>query len=71
MFEDSMFESAGKIKTKSKYWMIATAILNASVVITLVLIPLIYPEALPTRHWRPCWWHRRRHRHHHHRRRLR
>jgi len=24
MFEDSMMESGGQIKTKSKYWMIAT-----------------------------------------------
>jgi protein TonB len=47
MFEDSTFESAGKLKTKSKYWMIATAILNATVVTILIVIPLIYPEALP------------------------
>ena len=28
MFEDSMMESGGRIKTKSKYWMIATFVLN-------------------------------------------
>ena len=47
MFEDSTFESGGRIRTKSKYWMLATAILNVSVVVILILIPLIYPEALP------------------------
>ena len=29
MFEDSLMESGGKIKTKSKYWMIATFAFNA------------------------------------------
>ncbi len=28
MFEDSLMESGGKIKTKSKYWMIATFVFN-------------------------------------------
>src|ERR1700686_2327160 len=47
MFEDSTFESAGKIKSKSKYWMMVTFITNGSILLLLVLIPLIYPEALP------------------------
>ena len=47
MFEDSMMESGGKIKTKSKYWMIATASLNRAILATMILIPLLYPEALP------------------------
>ena len=47
MFEDSTFESGGKIKSKSKYWMFVTFGLNAVVVGTIILIPLIYPEALP------------------------
>ena len=47
MFEDSMMESGGQIKTKSKYWMIATFGLNAAILATMILIPLIYPEALP------------------------
>ncbi len=29
MFEDSLMESGGKIKTKSKYWSILTLCLNA------------------------------------------
>jgi protein TonB len=47
MFEDSTFESAGKIKSKSKYWMMVTFITNGSIILLLILIPLIYPEALP------------------------
>ncbi len=47
MFEDSTFESAGRIKSKSKYWMMATFITNGSILVLLILIPLIYPEALP------------------------
>ena len=30
MFEDSLMESGGKIKTKSKYWMVATFAFNAA-----------------------------------------
>ena len=47
MFEDSTFESNGKIHTRSRGWMIATLALNASIVLALILIPLFYPEALP------------------------
>ena len=47
MFEDSLLESGGKIKTKSKYWMIATFVFNGAILATMILIPLLYPEALP------------------------
>src|ERR1700721_31149 len=49
MFEDSTFESAGRINkaSKSKYWMMVTFITNGSILLLLILIPLIYPEALP------------------------
>jgi protein TonB len=47
MFEDSTFESNGKIRTRSRRWMLVTFALNASVLLALILIPLIYPEALP------------------------
>jgi protein TonB len=47
MFEDSTFESAGKIRTRSSKWMPATFALNGSVLLALILIPLIYPQALP------------------------
>jgi protein TonB len=47
MFEDSTFESNGKIQTRSRGWMIATLAFNTSVLLALILIPLFYPEALP------------------------
>jgi protein TonB len=47
MFEDSTFESNGEIKTRSRFWMIATLAINGSILVTLILIPLIHPEALP------------------------
>ena len=48
MFEDSTFESTGRIRTRSRGWMIAALILNSSILLALILIPLIYPEALPS-----------------------
>jgi protein TonB len=47
MFEDSIFESAGKIHTHSRGWMLAAFLLNGSLLLAMILIPLIYPEALP------------------------
>src|SRR6266702_1753861 len=47
MFEDSTFESTGRIRTRSRRWMIAAFAFNGSILLALVLIPLIYPEALP------------------------
>jgi periplasmic protein TonB len=48
MFEDSTFESTGRIKTRSRRWMFATFVLNGAILVTLILIPLIYPDALPS-----------------------
>jgi protein TonB len=47
MFEDSTFESTGRIHTGSRSWMMATFVLNSSVLLALILIPLMYPQALP------------------------
>ena len=47
MFEDSTFESGGRIKSKSGRWMIVTGAINLSILVVMILIPLIYPEALP------------------------
>jgi periplasmic protein TonB len=47
MFEDSTFESNGRIRTRSRGWMVAAFVFNGSILLALVLIPLIYPEALP------------------------
>jgi len=46
MFEDSTFESTGKIRTRSRRWMIAALVLNSSILLAFIVIPLIYPEAL-------------------------
>jgi len=47
MFEDSTFESMGRIRTRSRGWMFVTLALNSTILLALVLIPLLYPEALP------------------------
>ena len=47
MFEDSTFESAGRIHTHSRRWMIAALTFNSSILAALILIPLLRPEALP------------------------
>ncbi len=47
MFEDSTFESASRIRTRSRRWMIAAFSFNTSILAALILIPLIRPEALP------------------------
>ncbi len=47
MFEDSTFESTGRIRTRSRSWMIASSGFNGSILIALVMIPLLYPNALP------------------------
>ncbi|MGO9340602.1 MAG: energy transducer TonB [Terracidiphilus sp.] len=47
MFEDSTFESTGRIRTRSRGWMIAALALNSSILLAMILVPLIYPEALP------------------------
>lgn len=47
MFEDSLLESGGKLKTRSKYTTVVSFILQILFIAVLVLIPLIYTEALP------------------------
>lgn len=47
MFEDATFESTGRIHTGSRNWMVVTSGLNGSILLAMVLIPLIYPHALP------------------------
>ena len=47
MFEDSTFESTGRIKTRSRRWMFAALGFNGTILVTLVLLPLVYPDALP------------------------
>ncbi len=47
MFEDSTFESNGKIQTRSRAWMLATCAFNGTILVAMILVPLIYPSALP------------------------
>ena len=47
MFESSLMESGGQLKTKTSRWMLVTALFNLSILAVLILIPLLYPEALP------------------------
>jgi protein TonB len=47
MFEDSTFESAGRIRTRSRRWMIAAFTFNTTILLALIVIPLICPQALP------------------------
>ena len=47
MFEDSTFECNGRIHTHSRGWMMATFLLNGSMLLAMIAIPLVYPEALP------------------------
>ncbi|HKD84348.1 MAG TPA: energy transducer TonB [Terriglobales bacterium] len=49
MFEDSLMESGGKIKTKRGATTIIAFILEVLFLIVLVLLPLIFTEALPTK----------------------
>jgi periplasmic protein TonB len=48
MFEDSTFESTGRIRTRSRGWMVAALAFNGSILTAMILVPLIYPEALPS-----------------------
>jgi len=47
MFEDSLIESGGRLKTKRGRTTLVSFILEAVVVVILILIPLMFTEALP------------------------
>ena len=47
MFEDSLIESGGRLKTKRGATTLLSFILQVLLVGVLILIPLIYTEALP------------------------
>jgi protein TonB len=48
MFESATFESLGIIHTRSSRWMGAVMLLDISLLLAMILIPLLYPQALPT-----------------------
>ncbi len=47
MFEDSLMESGGKLKTRSRYYTLIGTVVNGAVLAMLILIPLVSPDALP------------------------
>jgi periplasmic protein TonB len=47
MFEDSLIESGGKLKTKRGRTTTVAFILEVMIIIVMILIPLIFTEALP------------------------
>ncbi|HEV2280377.1 MAG TPA: energy transducer TonB [Acidobacteriaceae bacterium] len=49
MFEDSLVESTGRIRTRSRRYVAGSFLLEAALVTTLILIPYLYPSALPER----------------------
>ena len=48
MFEDTLIESQGRIKTHRKATTFVSFLLEATVISIVALIPLIYTQALPT-----------------------
>ncbi len=46
MFEDSTFESACRIHTRSRQWMVAAFAFNASILMAFIVIPLVCPPSL-------------------------
>ena len=47
MFEDSTFETMGRIHTRSRGWMMATFAFNSAILLALVIIPIMHPEMRP------------------------
>jgi periplasmic protein TonB len=47
MFEQSLVESTGRIRTRSRRYAVPSFLLEAAVVTTLILLPYLYPASLP------------------------
>ncbi len=47
MFEDSLVESTGRIRTGSRWFAVGSFAFQAAVLAVLILIPILYPAALP------------------------
>lgn len=50
MFEDSLVESVGRIRTRSRRYVAGSLFLEAALVTVIALIPYIYPAALPRKY---------------------
>lgn len=49
MFEDATFHSSGILHDKTPKWMLLTLAINLSAVAALIVLPLLYPDTLPSR----------------------
>lgn len=47
MFEDSLVESTGRIRTRSRWYAIGSFVLQATFLAALILFHYVYPDALP------------------------
>jgi protein TonB len=47
MFEDSLLESTGRIRTKSRWTALGSLVLQTALLAVLLVLPEIYPHALP------------------------
>ena len=47
MFEDSLVESTGRIRTRSSRYAAGSFVLETAIVAVILLIPYLYPDALP------------------------
>jgi periplasmic protein TonB len=47
MFEDSLVESVGRIRTRSRRYVLGSFLLEAALLAVIILLPYLYPAALP------------------------
>lgn len=47
MFEDALVDSGNRIRTRSRYWVLATTSFNLAALAGMTLYPMMYPQALP------------------------
>ena len=52
MFEDSLVESVGRIRTRSRRYVAGSFLLEAALLAVFIVIPYIYPAALPQQYLR-------------------
>lgn len=48
MFEDSLVESTGRIRTRSRRYAVGSFLLEAALVAVIIVVPYLYPAVLPT-----------------------
>lgn len=51
MFEDSLFESTGRIRTRSRRYAVGSFLLETALVAVIILVPYLYPAVLPTHYF--------------------